>query len=89
MRASVDNVIKLSQWAGWLSWQIKAPHPPAQTSLHHSRNNSRLRNKPVPDIVDEHSEAFNRAHTEQNHIARLGKHDFIGRLKAFGSETGR
>jgi hypothetical protein len=41
----------------------------------------------VAEVVDQHAEALNRAHTQQDEIARLGEDDLIGRLEASSGEN--
>ena len=44
-------------------------------------------NKTMCNIVDHHAKSFERSHTNQRRVARLGKHDFVNRLKSFGTQN--
>jgi hypothetical protein len=45
------------------------------------------RHEAVPDVVHHHSETFQRAHAEKDHVARLREYDLVVRLVSLGTEN--
>src|SRR5580693_8876237 len=45
------------------------------------------RHEAAPDVVHHHSETFQRAHAEKDHVARLREYDLVVRLVSLGTEN--